>query len=338
VLEQTPPELASDIYNDGIILTGGLSKLTGLARLISEATKLRVRVHKYAADCVIMGCGKAIRFIDEQEKGLIDIYSPKGFSTCESFKDKKISTLKDLQEAISMYYSCAYVTCNDKEKKILVMLFDKREDITDVPCIKHYFKHYSNVLLRKAENGSFYDLIHFVEYHTLRKIRQKNKEDIEKIYKEIEETREEEEGKELSVNNGHRELDYLGCFVPALCEIWLCESLIKETANKLADEYMQKLFPNSSLLKNDIEAAQLSMAKLLIEKVLTHEFGHLIFKWTNQQDGYIQEKQANYFSSYINDGKIDGFIADFTRRQPVEYHNPYLIGDKHADELYKSNN
>jgi hypothetical protein len=77
---------------------------------------------------------------------------------------------------------------------------------------------------------------------------------------------------------------------------------------------------------------------LLMEKVLTHEFGHLVFKWTNQQDRYIQEKQANYFSSYINDGKIDGFIVDFTRRQPVEYHNPYLIGDKHADELYKSNN
>ena len=69
VLEQTPPELSSDIYNDGIILTGGLSKLTGLAKLVSESTKLRVRVHKYAPDCVIMGCGKAIRFIDEQEKG-----------------------------------------------------------------------------------------------------------------------------------------------------------------------------------------------------------------------------------------------------------------------------
>lgn len=68
VLEQTPPELAGDIYNDGIILTGGLSKLTGLAKMVSEATRLKVRVHKYAADCVIMGCGKAIRFIDEQEK------------------------------------------------------------------------------------------------------------------------------------------------------------------------------------------------------------------------------------------------------------------------------
>lgn len=63
VLEKTPPELIGDIYTDGIILTGGLAKLTGLAKVISEATKLRVRVHKYASDCVIMGCGRAIGYI-----------------------------------------------------------------------------------------------------------------------------------------------------------------------------------------------------------------------------------------------------------------------------------
>lgn len=326
------PELKKFI-NDNIELIntnawGKIYKKLNNESFAGEFWYIMRNIHK-PGDGIFESLGK----IDAQEKGLIDIYSPKGFLT-----DKQISTFKDLQEAMSTYYSCAYVTCNDKEKKILVVLFDKRKDITDVPCIKHYFKYYSNVLLRKAENGSFYDLIHFVEYHTLRKIRQKNKKDIEKIYKEVEEPREEEEGKELSINNGHRELDYLGCFVPALCEIWLCESLIKETANELADEYIQKLFPNSSLLKNALETAQSSMAKLLMEKVLTHELGHLVFKWTNQQDRYIQEKQANYFSSYINDGKIDGFIADFTRRQPAEYHNSYLFGDKRADELYKSNN
>jgi rod shape-determining protein MreB len=65
VLEKTPPELISDIYTDGIFLTGGLAKLTGFAKLISDSTKLRVRVHKYAPDCVIMGCGKAIGFMDK---------------------------------------------------------------------------------------------------------------------------------------------------------------------------------------------------------------------------------------------------------------------------------
>ena len=68
VLEQTPPELVGDIYSDGIILTGGLAKLTGFARLLSESTRLKVRVHKAAADCVINGCGKAIEYIDRPEK------------------------------------------------------------------------------------------------------------------------------------------------------------------------------------------------------------------------------------------------------------------------------
>lgn len=68
VLEQTPPELVGDIYTDGIILTGGLAKLTGFARLLSESTKLKVRVHKASADCVINGCGKAIEYIDHPEK------------------------------------------------------------------------------------------------------------------------------------------------------------------------------------------------------------------------------------------------------------------------------
>ncbi len=76
VLEQTPPELSSDIYNDGIILTGGLAKLQGFARLVSLATKLRVRVHKYAADCVIMGCGKAIQYIDVADRDLPAGISP----------------------------------------------------------------------------------------------------------------------------------------------------------------------------------------------------------------------------------------------------------------------
>ena len=65
VLEKTPPELIGDIHSDGIYLTGGLSKLGGFARMVSEATKLRVRVHKSAADCNIMGCGRALKAINQ---------------------------------------------------------------------------------------------------------------------------------------------------------------------------------------------------------------------------------------------------------------------------------
>lgn len=68
-LENTPPELVGDISTEGILLTGGLAALSGLGKLVSEQTGLRVKVHKFAADCVIMGCGKALRMIPEAERG-----------------------------------------------------------------------------------------------------------------------------------------------------------------------------------------------------------------------------------------------------------------------------
>ncbi len=76
LLEKTPPELIGDIHSDGIILTGGLAKLTGLAKMISETTKLKVRVHKEASDCVIMGCGKAIKYINDFENPRKNSISP----------------------------------------------------------------------------------------------------------------------------------------------------------------------------------------------------------------------------------------------------------------------
>ena len=76
VLERTPPELISDIYTDGIILTGGLAGLQGFPRMVGLATKLRVRVHKYAPECVIMGCGRAMSYIGRSERDLAGGVSP----------------------------------------------------------------------------------------------------------------------------------------------------------------------------------------------------------------------------------------------------------------------
>ena len=76
VLERTPPELIGDIYTDGIILTGGLAGLQGFPRMVGLATKLKVRVHKYASDCVIMGCGRAMSYIGKSERELSGGVSP----------------------------------------------------------------------------------------------------------------------------------------------------------------------------------------------------------------------------------------------------------------------
>lgn len=64
VLEETPPELTADIGNAGIVLTGGGAKLRGLDTLISKQTKMRVRIADEPEDCVILGAGRAVQWID----------------------------------------------------------------------------------------------------------------------------------------------------------------------------------------------------------------------------------------------------------------------------------
>jgi len=60
VLEITPPELAADIVNNGIVMTGGGSLLDGLDVLLSKETNLPVHIAEEAICCVAMGTGKAL--------------------------------------------------------------------------------------------------------------------------------------------------------------------------------------------------------------------------------------------------------------------------------------
>lgn len=63
-LDVTPPELLADILTDGMVLTGGSSNLWGLATLLSKKTRIPVRLNEHPEDCVAMGAGKALSFID----------------------------------------------------------------------------------------------------------------------------------------------------------------------------------------------------------------------------------------------------------------------------------
>ena len=59
VIERTPPELVSDIAENGIVMTGGGASVYGLDKLISSITGLPVRVADDPALCVVIGAGKA---------------------------------------------------------------------------------------------------------------------------------------------------------------------------------------------------------------------------------------------------------------------------------------
>lgn len=73
-LEKTPPELAADIMDRGIMLTGGGALLSGLDRVIKDETGMPVSIAQDPLDCVAMGAGKVLDEIETLKRVLI---SPK---------------------------------------------------------------------------------------------------------------------------------------------------------------------------------------------------------------------------------------------------------------------
>lgn len=71
VLEQTPPELAGDIIDHGIVLTGGGALLDGLDKLLSKETGVNVRLAEQPVECVAKGTGKALEQLDMLQDTLI---------------------------------------------------------------------------------------------------------------------------------------------------------------------------------------------------------------------------------------------------------------------------
>lgn len=71
VLAETPPELAADIIDHGIIMTGGSSQLRNLADLVYRRTGVKARVADEALYCVVKGTGEALDHLDTYKKTII---------------------------------------------------------------------------------------------------------------------------------------------------------------------------------------------------------------------------------------------------------------------------
>lgn len=71
-LEKTPPELASDIMEKGIVLAGGGALIKNLDKLLSEKTGMPVYVAENPLDCVVKGTGKTLEDLEKLKNVLIN--------------------------------------------------------------------------------------------------------------------------------------------------------------------------------------------------------------------------------------------------------------------------
>lgn len=71
VLQETPPELASDIIDSGITMTGGTSQLRNFPELVLRRTGVKAQVADNALYCVALGTGIALEHLDTYKKAII---------------------------------------------------------------------------------------------------------------------------------------------------------------------------------------------------------------------------------------------------------------------------
>jgi len=71
VFQETPPELAADIINHGIIMTGGTSQLRNFPELIRRRTGVKANVADQALFCVVKGTGVALEHLDTYKRTIL---------------------------------------------------------------------------------------------------------------------------------------------------------------------------------------------------------------------------------------------------------------------------
>lgn len=73
VLEESTPELVSDVASNGITLTGGGSQIWGMDKLLTERTEIMCTLADDPDSCVAYGCGKSLSWINHMQEGPINI-------------------------------------------------------------------------------------------------------------------------------------------------------------------------------------------------------------------------------------------------------------------------
>ena len=71
-LEKTPPELASDIVEKGIVITGGGALIKNIDKLLSQKTEMPVYIAENPVECVVKGTGKTLEDLERLKEVLVN--------------------------------------------------------------------------------------------------------------------------------------------------------------------------------------------------------------------------------------------------------------------------
>jgi len=73
VLERTPPELVSDVAQNGIVMAGGGSLIYGFDQLVEKDTGIRTTVVDDALSCAAFGSGKMLMNLNDMPEGMVNL-------------------------------------------------------------------------------------------------------------------------------------------------------------------------------------------------------------------------------------------------------------------------
>ena len=273
-----------------------------------------------------------------------------------------------LTQTMKEQYSICCLLEGQSGKEIDVVLLGKRTSPITTDVIQQtLFDTYSRSLVVNAvrSNATLEDYIHCVLYHTVDKICSVSPEAMKELYPLSQRAilQQAERDEECDFEKEFRSFEkneLMGCFIDLYnCRLTAddCSKMYNWLPIDSEDKNIIVLCPQNicdfaKTMQCDCDyddwckmmdsAIDLFTFHIINTMHLTflHEFGHLVFSWFGADDHWRvrrkkQERQANYFASYVTNGQNDLYIKKKTDRQPEPYHDPWLVSEKTDQECKK---
>lgn len=213
------------------------------------------------------------------------------------------------------------------------------------------FNFKSNIL--SQEFSEFKDIINYVKLAELDIVMQVSTNEMEMLHqynKEFKDSNISAMGMYLKYNDEQYDylysilgnkfekiIKYYNGYYEYLNIIFICRDNIKSNIKYLESNYSSNIDDLSLTFRNDgLTIGFLDMLNI----VFCHECGHLVFSYQKSKNKTFGEKCANYFVSYIYNGKYDYFNLFFTNLQPYIYHYPLVKPDIELmyNKIYNNDN